>query len=61
LRAQPFDAEAMRAAMAASRTAHDNLDRVVHDLIVATAPKMSVVGRLKLADWRVEQSAALPH
>jgi uncharacterized membrane protein len=61
LRAQPFDADAMRAAMAESRTAHDNVDRVVHDLIAATAPKMSVVGRLKLADWRIEQSVALSH
>ena len=47
--------------MMESRTAHDNVDRVVHDLIAATAPKISVVGRLKLADWRIEQSAALSH
>lgn len=57
LRAQPFDADAMRAAMAESQGAHDNVDRVIHDMIAATAPKMSVVGRLKLADWRLEQSA----
>lgn len=58
LRAQPFDAEAMRAAMAESRAAHDNVDQVVHDLIAVTAPKMSVVGRLKLADWRSAQPTA---
>ena len=59
LRAQPFDADAMRAAMTESQAAHDNVDRVIHDMISATAPKMSVVGRLKLADWRVEQSAVV--
>jgi uncharacterized membrane protein len=58
LRAQPFDADALRAAMAESRTAHDNVDRVVHDMIAAAAPKMSVVGRVKLADWRIEQQSA---
>jgi len=59
LRAQPFDADAMRAAMAESRAAHDNVDRVIHDVIAATAPKMSVVGRLKLADWRNERQNAV--
>ncbi len=58
LRAQPFDADAMRAAMAESRTAHDNADRIVHDVIAATAAKMSAVGRVKLADWRIEQRTA---
>jgi hypothetical protein len=43
--------------MAESRTAHDNVDRVVHDMIAATAPKMSVIGRVKLADWRIEQQS----
>lgn len=59
LRAQPFDADAMRAAMTKSRAAHDNVDLVIHDLIAATAPKMSALGRLKLADWRIERSAAM--
>jgi len=51
LRAEPFDANAMRAAMAANRTARDNFDQVLHDMIAAAAAKMSVVGRNKLADW----------
>lgn len=55
LRAQPFDAVAMRTAMTESRNAHDNVDSMIHDLIATTAPKMSVVGRLKLADWRLEE------
>lgn len=52
LRAQPFDAAAMRTAMAASRIAHDNFDQVLHDTIAAAAAKMSVAGRTTLADWR---------
>jgi uncharacterized membrane protein len=51
LRAEPFDAGAMRAAMAANRTARDNFDQVLHGMIAAAAAKMSVVGRNKLADW----------
>jgi len=54
LRAQPFDADAMRTAMAASRVAHDNFDQVLHDTIATAAAKMSVVGRTTLADWRTE-------
>ena len=60
LRAQPFDADAMRTAMAQSRTAHDNFDQVLHDTIAAAAAKMSVVGRTKLADWRTEHDSARP-
>ena len=51
LRAEPFDPSAMRTAMAANRTARDNFDQVLHDMIAAAAAKMSVVGRNKLADW----------
>jgi uncharacterized membrane protein len=52
LRAQPFDAGAMQSALARSRAAHDNVDRVVHDTIAAAAAKMSAGGRTALADWR---------
>ncbi len=58
LRAQPFDPQAMRNAMAQNRTAHDNFDQVLHDTIAAAATKMSVVGRTKLADWRGEPDKA---
>jgi uncharacterized membrane protein len=60
LRAEPFDAEAMRAAMAENRTAHDNYDQVLHDMIASAAAKMSVVGRTKLADWPAERENARP-
>jgi len=62
LRAQPFDPDAMRAAMARSRAAHDNVDQVLHDTIAAAATNMSAVGRAKLADWRIAQDDAhSPH
>jgi uncharacterized membrane protein len=52
LRAEPFDADAMRSAMATNRAAHDGFDLVLQNTIAAAAAKMSVVGRSKLADWR---------
>ena len=55
LRAQPFDSDAMRAAMAKSHAAHDNFDQVLHETIAAAAAKMSLLGRIKLADWRSER------
>jgi uncharacterized membrane protein len=58
LRAQPFDAETMRTALAESHTAHDNFDQVLHDTIAAAAAKMSVIGRTELADWRTEHEGA---
>jgi uncharacterized membrane protein len=51
LRAEPFNADAMRAAMQESRAARDNFDSVLHDVIASAASRMSVVGRNKLADW----------
>jgi len=58
LRAQPFDPDVMRVAMAKTRAAHDNFDKVLHDTIAAAATKMSVVGRTTLADWRAERDKA---
>jgi uncharacterized membrane protein len=52
LRAEPFNADAMRGAMTANRTARDNFAQVLHDMIASAAAKMSVVGRNKLADWQ---------
>lgn len=58
LRAEPFDADAMRAAMAKNRTARENFDQAVHDMVAAAATNMSVVGRAKLADWPAERENA---
>ncbi len=60
LRAQPFDAGAMRTAMAANRGARENFDQVLHDMIASAASKMSVVGRTKLADWPAARQTARP-
>jgi uncharacterized membrane protein len=51
LRADPFNPDAMRAAMAETRAARQAFDHSLHDLIVAAAEKMSMAGRNKLADW----------
>jgi uncharacterized membrane protein len=51
LRADPFDLEAMRAAMAKARQAQENLTQTAHEVVAAAAVKMSVVGRNKIADW----------
>jgi uncharacterized membrane protein len=60
LRAEPFDADAMRAAMAENRIARQNFDQVLHDTIAGAAAKMSDVGRAKLAEWPPERDNARP-
>jgi uncharacterized membrane protein len=60
LRAEPYDPNAMRVAMAENRTARDNFDQVLHDMIASAAAKMSIVGRNKLADWPTERESARP-
>ena len=60
LRADPFNADAVRAAMAQNRAARLNFDQVLHDVIAVAAAKMSVVGRNKLADWPAEPESARP-
>ena len=51
LRLEPFDAPAMRTALAAARGARQIFDQLMHELIVTAAGKMSPEGRAKLADW----------
>jgi uncharacterized membrane protein len=60
LRAEPFDADAMRTAMAENRNARANFDVTLHDMLASAAAKMSVVGRDKLADWPPERDNARP-
>jgi uncharacterized membrane protein len=60
LRADPFDADAMRTAMAENRNARANFDVTLHDMLASAAAKMSVVGRDKLADWPPERDSARP-
>jgi uncharacterized membrane protein len=60
LRAEPFDADAMRKAMTANHTAHERFDQVIHETLASAASKMSVIGRTKLADWPVQSANARP-
>jgi uncharacterized membrane protein len=60
LRAEPFDADVMRNAMAANHGARERFDQVIHDMLASAASQMSVVGRNKLADWPTERANARP-
>ncbi len=51
LRHDPFDADAMRAAMAKTRAARQNFDQILQGVFLAAAAKMSPAGRRALADW----------
>jgi uncharacterized membrane protein len=51
LRAEPFDASALRAAMANARSARLALDQVLQDIIATAVSRMSSTGRDRLADW----------
>jgi uncharacterized membrane protein len=50
LRAEPFDMDAMRAAMAQVQVAREKYHLVLHDVFESAAPKLSVVGRNMLAN-----------
>ncbi len=52
LRQEPFDADAMRSAMADIRSARNGFDQAIHGVILAAASKMSPEGRRKLAEPR---------
>jgi uncharacterized membrane protein len=51
LRAEPFNAEALRAAMAEARTARSKLDEALQDVIATAGAAMTPEGRRSLADW----------
>jgi uncharacterized membrane protein len=51
LRNEPFQPEAMRAAMSETRRARQVFDQLLQDVIASAAAKMSVAGRNKLAEW----------
>jgi uncharacterized membrane protein len=58
LRDEPFQAEAMRAAMIRTRAARQTFDQLLQDVIASAAGKMSAAGRNKLADWPPSQRSA---
>ena len=51
LRADPFNAGALRAAMAEARTARGKLDEALQDVIATAGAAMTPEGRRSLADW----------
>jgi uncharacterized membrane protein len=51
LRAQPFDAEQLRAAMADARAARPLYEVAMQDILTAGASGMSPEGRARLAEW----------
>ena len=56
----PFDAGALRAAMADRRAARQALDLALNDVIAAAAARMSPAGREKLASWTPPFGGAQP-
>jgi uncharacterized membrane protein len=56
LRQDSFNVEAMRAAMAKTRTARQNYDQVIEDVFADAAAKMSPEGRHALANWHRPKS-----
>jgi uncharacterized membrane protein len=56
LRAEPFDAEALKAAMAESRAARESFYQMLQGVFSTAASQMSPAGRNKLADWRSSRS-----
>jgi uncharacterized membrane protein len=51
LRQEPFDVEAMRAAMAKTRTARQVFDQTIQGVFAGVAAKISPAGRQALANW----------
>jgi len=51
LRTEPFDAEALRAAMANTRAARQAFDQTIQGVFAGSAAQMSQAGRQALADW----------
>jgi uncharacterized membrane protein len=51
LRAEPFNADALRSAMAEARNARGKLDETLQDVIASAGASMTPEGRRSLADW----------
>ncbi|HTQ81804.1 MAG TPA: periplasmic heavy metal sensor [Pseudolabrys sp.] len=51
LRAEPFEVEAMRAAMTGMRAARQSYDQTIQGVFATAAAQMSQAGRNALADW----------
>ena len=51
LRTEPYDAAALRQAMAEAQARHQAVESAIHDLIAGVAGQLSPEGRAKLAEW----------
>jgi uncharacterized membrane protein len=51
MRAEPFDADALRAAMANTRAARQAFDQTIQGVFADAAGQMSPAGRQAVADW----------
>lgn len=58
LRADPFSADGMRAAMTKTRAARQNFDQILQGIFADAASKMSRAGRVALADWPPNRKTA---
>lgn len=58
LRQEPFDAEALRAAMAKTRAGRQAFDQTIQGVFAVIASKISPTGRQALADWPPGRKAA---
>ncbi len=58
LRQEPFDVEAMRAAMANTRMARQAFDQTIQGVFAGIAASMSPAGRQALANWPPGRKAA---
>jgi len=59
LRAQPFDANAVRTAMAEDSQSRDRFFELVHETVASATAKMSPAGRQALADWRKRRATTV--
>jgi uncharacterized membrane protein len=59
MRAQPFDAAAVRAAMAQTSQAREHYYHLVHEIVSGATAKMSPDGRKALADWPIRRREAM--
>lgn len=53
-RTDPFDVDAMRAAMVKTRAARQNFDQTIQGVFADLAPRLSSTARHTLADWRTK-------
>lgn len=58
MRAEPFDVEALRTAMANTRTARQAFDQTIQGAFADAAAQMSKSGRQALADWPPNRKSA---